>query len=132
MTHPLLDLGWVVISDVCLRGSHRPSHVSSYKTTVLENGRASNFQPCDNQVRVKEIFNQASKLQHHPALTSMHSTATPDGDKMGEAIFARTANDHKLSPSMEDVRFLKIMDTEFHQDSSNTWVGPLLTQAMVA
>lgn len=41
-----LDQGWVVIGNVCLGGAHRPLQVGSYKTTVLENGRARNLQPC--------------------------------------------------------------------------------------
>ncbi|XP_033991975.1 uncharacterized protein LOC117487461 [Trematomus bernacchii] len=120
-----LDLGWVVVGDVCLAGAHKPLEVNSYKTSILENGRTSHLQPCNNQIKIREIFNQAPDYTHHPALTSKFSTATHDADSLGQTIFTRTANDHKLAPSVEDMKFLKIMEAEFHQDSSKSWVGPL-------
>lgn len=120
-----LDLGWVVIGDVCLRGAHRPSEVNSYKTFILENGRTSHLQPCISQIRVKEKFSQAAMHQYRPALTSTFSSTPHSGESLGQTIFIQTADDHRLAPSLEDVRFLQIMDSEFHQDSSNSWVGPL-------
>lgn len=120
-----LDLGWVVIGDVCLGGAHRPLQVSSYKTSILENSRASHLQPCNSQIKVKEMFSQAPKHQHHPALTSTYSSTTLVGDSMGQTIFTCTVVDHRLALSIEDVRFLQIMEAEFHQDNSNSWVGPL-------
>lgn len=59
-----LDLGWVVIGDVCLGNAHRPT-VNTFKTNVLESGRPSMFQPCTSFIRVKEAqkgFNQCSKV----------------------------------------------------------------------
>ncbi|XP_034450403.1 uncharacterized protein LOC117767006 [Hippoglossus hippoglossus] len=120
-----LDLGWVVVGDVCLGGAHRPLEVSSYKTSILENGRASHLQPCNSQIKVKEIFSQAPKHSHHAALTPTYCSTTHGGDSLGQTIFTRTADDHKLAPSVEDMMFLQIMEAEFHQDSSNSWVGPL-------
>ncbi|KAL4008325.1 hypothetical protein ACER0C_002177 [Sarotherodon galilaeus] len=116
-----LDLGWVVVGDVCLGGAHRPLEVRSYKTAVLGNGRTSHFQPCNNQIKVTEVFGQARNHQHHPALTSTMLI----GDNLGQTVFARTPNDHKLAPSMEDLEFLKIMEAECYQDSSKSWVAPL-------
>ncbi|XP_054652021.1 uncharacterized protein LOC129192244 [Dunckerocampus dactyliophorus] len=116
-----LDLGWVIIGDVCLRGAHRPSQVSSYKTCILENGRTSHLQPCTNHIRVKEKFSHSSTPQYRPAPTSTLFSR----NSLGQNVFAQTANDHHLAPSLEDIRFLQIMDSEFHQDSSNSWVGPL-------
>lgn len=48
-----LDLGWIVVGDVCLGGAHRTLEVGSYKTAILENGRTSYLQPCSNQIKVK-------------------------------------------------------------------------------
>ncbi len=39
-----MDLGWVVIGEVCLCNVHRPM-VNTFKTNVLEGGRHSIFQP---------------------------------------------------------------------------------------
>ncbi|KAI3370835.1 hypothetical protein L3Q82_007361 [Scortum barcoo] len=120
-----LDLGWVVVGDVCLGGAHRPLEVRSYKTAILENGRASHLQPCNNQIRVKEVFGQAPKHQHHPVPTSACSSMILVGDRVGQTVFARTPDDHRLAPSMEDLEFLKIMEAECYQDSSKSWVAPL-------
>ena len=120
-----LDLGWVVIGDVCLGGAHRSPQVNSYKTSILENGRATHLQPCNNQIKVKEVFSQAPTYQNHPVPTFAYSLGKLAEDSLGQAIFTRTADDHRLAPSMEDLEFLHIMDAEFHQDSSKSWVGPL-------
>ena len=120
-----LDLGWVVVGDVCLGGAHRPLEVNSYKTSILDNGRASHLQPCNSQIKVKEIFSQAPNYSHHAALTPTYCSTTHSGDSLGQTIFTRTADDHKLAPSVEDMMFYKIMEAEFHQDISNSWVGPV-------
>ncbi|KAK0145452.1 hypothetical protein N1851_015640 [Merluccius polli] len=47
-----LDLGWVIIGDVCLTGAHKPT-VNSFKTNILENGRPSFLTPCENRIHVR-------------------------------------------------------------------------------
>ncbi|KAK0145156.1 hypothetical protein N1851_015947 [Merluccius polli] len=61
------------------------------------------------------MFSQAHKHQHHPALTSTYGSTTLVRDSLGQTIFTRTADDHRLS--MEDIRFLQIMEAKFHQDN---------------
>lgn len=51
-----LDLGWVVVGDVCLGSVHRSAALSTYHTHVLDNGRPSLLPPCPNKLRVKEKF----------------------------------------------------------------------------
>lgn len=48
-----LDLGWVIVGDVCLGGAHRPT-VNTLKTHVLENGRPSYLGPCESKIFIKE------------------------------------------------------------------------------
>ena len=36
-----MDLGWVIIGDVCLDGVHNPERVEVYCTYILDNGRPS-------------------------------------------------------------------------------------------
>ncbi len=43
------DLGWLIVGDVCLGNSHKPT-VLSYKTHVLDNGRTSYFSPCQSRI----------------------------------------------------------------------------------
>ena len=44
-----LDLGWVIVGDVCLGGAHKKKEVSTLKTCILENGRPSHLTPCESQ-----------------------------------------------------------------------------------
>ncbi|XP_052406346.1 uncharacterized protein LOC127952103 [Carassius gibelio] len=120
-----LDLGWVIIGDVCLGGAHRTQEVRSYKTAIFENGRTSYLQPCNNQIKIKEVFEQAFRPQHHSAPISISGSMTLSGGCLGQTVFARSPDDHRLAASMEDLEFLKIMEAECFQDSSGSWVAPL-------
>lgn len=48
-----LDLGWVLVGDVCLGTIHKPM-VNTFKITVIENGQPSIFQPCTSFLHIKE------------------------------------------------------------------------------
>lgn len=48
-----LDLGWVLVGEVCLGSSHMP-RVQCLKNSVLEYGRPSVFTPCENHIHLKE------------------------------------------------------------------------------
>lgn len=49
-----LDLGWVVVGDMFLGKVHKPTFVGAYRTSILENGQPTYFQPCPNNYHVKE------------------------------------------------------------------------------
>jgi hypothetical protein len=61
-----LDLGWVIVGDVCLDGAHRPDRVGSYKTYVHDNGRTSHLQPCPNRLVIKEVGHEFEKPKEQP------------------------------------------------------------------
>lgn len=93
-----LPLGWVIIGDVCLGKAHKPEVVDVYKTSVLSNGRNSFLVPCENDFSVKECSSdtfQPLKCDEKPAL------------------------------SIEDKRFLHIMESDFHRSSDGLWEAPL-------
>lgn len=50
-----LDLGWVVVGDVCLGSVHRSASLSTYCTHVLDNGRPSLLPPCPNKLSQREV-----------------------------------------------------------------------------
>ena len=107
-----LDLGWVVIGEVCLGNVHKPT-VNSYKTHVLDSGRHSIFQPCTSFMHVKETppsFNRPGKSPER---------------LLGRTVFSQNEHDNKPAPSIEDILFLKIMDTSVYRDDANNWVAPL-------
>ncbi|XP_057699488.1 collagen alpha-1(XI) chain-like isoform X2 [Corythoichthys intestinalis] len=105
-----LDLGWVLIGDVCLGNAHKPA-VNAYKTNVLENGRPSICTPCNSSLRLKENACQGGEQQ---ALEGLRHN-----------VFNETSVDNRTGPSMEDTIFLELMEKEMFKDKSNHWVAPL-------
>lgn len=112
-----LDLGWVIVGDVCRGSAHRSPEVTSMKTYIFENGRPSHFPPCENHLKVKEKYCPPNQPQSISYATY--------SDKLGISVFQQTKDDHKLAPSVEDRLFLATMENEFSQDSANSWVAPL-------
>ncbi|XP_032413047.1 uncharacterized protein LOC116716235 [Xiphophorus hellerii] len=106
-----LDLGWVVVGEVCLGNLHRPT-VSTLKTVVLENGRPTVFEPCNSLLQLKE-------MPHTNRLSKAPEQA------LGQTVFNRTENDNKPAPSIQDAMFIKIMDNAMYRDEDNSWVAPL-------
>ncbi|XP_033112755.1 uncharacterized protein LOC117113514 [Anneissia japonica] len=51
-----LDLGWVVVGEVCLNGVHRPKTISTLRTQVLITGRPTTLQPCPNTFQIHTLF----------------------------------------------------------------------------
>lgn len=121
-----LDLGWVVIGDVCLGRVHKPANVTVYETNLLNNGRSSFLTPCSNTIHVKESLpgrtTQPSHLCQHSSDSPVQKEAT---DRLGSTVFNRTKDDDRPALSVEDETFLDIMDKEVVRDSSNTWTAPL-------
>ena len=91
-----LHLGWAIIGDVCLGKVHQPDVISVNKTSVLMNGRSTHLLPCENEFLVEE-----------------------------EPIFQRTPGDEKPGLSIEDRKFLDIMDAGFQRTSEGQWQAPL-------
>lgn len=56
-----LDLGWVIVGELCLGGVHKTEEVNIYKTHILQNGRSSFLKPCTSNTHVKEIFQETCK-----------------------------------------------------------------------
>lgn len=107
-----LDLGWVVIGEVYLGNMHKPT-VGTFKTHVLDNGRHSIFQPCTSFMQVNETQPRFSKPNKVPERM------------LGHQVFDETEHDNKLAPSIEDLLFLKIIDTNAHKDDTSSWIAPL-------
>ncbi|XP_052688921.1 uncharacterized protein LOC128167316 [Crassostrea angulata] len=93
-----LPLGWVVIGEICIDKVHPPKEVNVNKTHSLNDGRCTTFPVCHNNINVK------------------------DND---DDIFIRTPFDNKIGPSVEDRKFVALMDAEFHKDTDGFWSAPL-------
>ncbi|XP_041424892.1 uncharacterized protein LOC121395423 [Xenopus laevis] len=118
-----LDLGWVIVGEVCLGGTHPSMGVNSFKTNVLPSGRTSLFSPCSSFMQIKENFN-ACKRPFNPALCYV-KTATHSMDSLDHNVFVTTPNDEKPATSIEDNMFLDIVEKEMFIDETNHWVAPL-------
>lgn len=118
-----LDLGWVIVGEICLGGAHRQTKVNVYKTNVLQNGRTSFLEPCTSVIHVKETFT-LPKLQTI-AFSDTEATPLKQTDCLGVNVFQRSPDDDRPSLSIEDKMFLEIMDKEVYLDNDNHWVAPL-------
>ncbi|KAI7804924.1 hypothetical protein IRJ41_023810 [Triplophysa rosa] len=112
-----LDLGWVLVGEVCLGNAHKPT-VNIFKTTVLDNGRPSLLKPCTSFLHIKEKVHQEARDRFSETRKSAEET-------LGQTVFSHTEQDHKLASSIEDDIFLKLMDKEVYRNESNSWVAPL-------
>lgn len=90
-----LPLGWVILGRVCLNNTHVSEVVNTNKTFVLSNGRPTLFEPCENQLFVVS------------------------------SVFQKTEHDEKLGPSIDDQRFIEIMNSSFKKDADGRWTAPL-------
>lgn len=91
-----LPLGWVVIGNVCLGKVHGPDIVNVNKTAVLSNGRPTLMRNCENKIYVDM-----------------------------DPVFKKTEHDEKPGLSIEDQRFLDIMDAGFQKTQEGQWMAPL-------
>ena len=122
-----LDLGWVIVGEICLDGAHQPTDVNVYKTNILPNGRASYFTPCPKGIHVKEKATSQS-LQYLPDVlrySGPSKGSSADTSCIGDSVFLRTADDEKTALSIEDKLFLDLMKKEVCLAEDNHWVAPL-------
>lgn len=101
-------LGWTIIGDVCLSGQHIPSTLASSKTFVNEYGRPTTLEPCYQTVNIRDNVVNTCKTQ----VTKIN-------------IFETSSDDNKPGLSIEDRKFIDIMDKEFHLNSEGRWTAPL-------
>ncbi|KAJ8381420.1 hypothetical protein SKAU_G00021980 [Synaphobranchus kaupii] len=119
-----LALGWVIVGDACLGGAHKPGHVNVLKTNILDNGRLSNFFPCQNSIQVKESFSCQGRYKINSPVFGQGKRLA-EADTMGKTVFQCTSADEKPAYSIEEQAFLQIMEREVYQDDTNSWVAPL-------
>ncbi|XP_070198818.1 uncharacterized protein [Littorina saxatilis] len=100
-----LRLGWVIIGDVCLQ--HKSTSVNTKKTSV-DQGHDSVFEPCRNHIKLCEV------------------------DEIAPDLFKRTSEDETVAMSIEDKRFLSVMDNHFQKNSQeNTPVTQYLSKSRI-
>ena len=101
-----LSLGWVIVGEACLGKVHRPDVITTNKTHILRNGRASICMPCDNELYVKESVSDVT-------------------DSLGSTVFEKTKDDDKMGLFVEDRKFLQLMEEGFQKTPEGNWIAPL-------
>lgn len=64
-----LQLGWVIVGEVCLGRTHRPDVVVANKVAVMSDGRTTLSSPCQNNNTVRETLPkqiQCDAILKHP------------------------------------------------------------------
>ncbi|KAI3369215.1 hypothetical protein L3Q82_007449 [Scortum barcoo] len=71
-----LDLGWVIVGEVCIDRAHKPT-IAAYKTNVLQTRRPSFLMPCQKLIHVKDTANYGWEKKYDLANHSSVTQATP-------------------------------------------------------
>lgn len=119
-----LDLGWVIVGDVCLGRTHKPANVSVFRTSVLVSGRRSILAPCTSNIVMKEKI-VTPVVPHISSSFTQTASFNHNVTSMDKDIFHITSYDDKLGMSIEDELFLELMNKEAYMDDANCWVAPL-------
>lgn len=90
-----LPLGWVIIGPVLLDSLHIPEKINVNKTHILQNGRPSLLQPCDNIIQINDH------------------------------IFTKTEHDERIALTIEDEKFMELMDKDFKKNADGQWEASL-------
>lgn len=112
-----LDLGWVIVGNVCLGSVHRPPTDSAFYTNTTERGHPTLFDPCPNVFCVKEKYSDtqaANHLQTHP-----EEISNCDTDGLGHNIFKQTTELFQVAQvlNFESERPL----SHFHEQNVQEW-----------
>ena len=105
--------------NACLDGVHKPTETSCFRTQVLNNGRPSLLQPCSNRFYIRHDSSEGQSGK----LGAFLNGTFEDGLRAG--VFVQTKNDNKPGPSVEDRKFINIMETSLTEGVSGTWETPL-------
>ena len=93
-----LDLGWVIIGEVCIEAAHKPSGIQNYRTNALENQRIF-----ANSIQVKKQYVLKPAHQVAPA----PGTCSIQEGNLGSAIFNTSGDNKKIGLAIEDRLFLR-------------------------
>lgn len=69
-----LPLGWAIIGETCLGSSHLPEEFNVTKTSILDSGRGTVLNPCQNQFRLcekQDILQSESNSIYEPHMDNL-------------------------------------------------------------
>jgi hypothetical protein len=109
-----LLLGWTITGQICLNFLNGPVHVEARKTGVIPDGT--------DEAEVS-ISGEVDGLKYYvvPCPNTLEIT---DGI-IGRNIFRSSPLDNEVSLSIEDRKFLEIMEKKIHRNGTGHWEMPL-------
>ncbi len=113
-----LDLGWVIVGEACLDCVHKPTDITAFKTQ-LYNGRPSLFEPCPNKLTIQHDGQPQQCDRQETFVRGKFE------DGLARDVFTLTAEDNKPGLSVEDKRFVEIMEQNMIKNESGNWTSPL-------
>lgn len=117
----------MVLGNACLDSANKPSEISTYRTQVLENGRPSFLQPCASRLHIKH--EPGPDYPTHLTTNRSHKKGNFFNgrfeDGLGNNVFLRTRDDNKPGTSVEDRKFIDIMNRSLTNNISGSWETPL-------
>ncbi|XP_061908561.1 uncharacterized protein LOC133653372 isoform X2 [Entelurus aequoreus] len=117
-----LDLGWVIVGNVCLGDVHKTLAVKTLFTNTTEKGRPTMFEPCPN---VFNVIERHCEIQVPFSFSTQLVDSACEPDHLGCNVFKQTRHDNYIAPSIQDKAFLKIMEEGLQKDTDKSWTAPL-------
>lgn len=134
-----LDLGWVIVGDVCLGSTHKPPQVTTLKTHILTNGRPTYFPSCESHFATRpdirhpneklSFINTTVMKKKEAAFKAMLEQATPalEPDDSWETVKERLLKEAALGDvTLESKRkrivkhFMHVLEHECQHHQSKT------------
>ncbi len=82
-----LDLGWVIVGEVCMGGVHKSETANVFRTNILQNGRTSFFPSCSKGIQVKEQF--STPIRQCQSTLPCYPVTSFCADHLGDNVFQR-------------------------------------------
>ncbi len=98
-----LDLGWVIVGNVCLNGIHKSTAVSTFFTNTKEQ-RPLHLWSLSKCFHVKER-NGNGQRNNNGMCFYEQLVYNNKHDQLGQEVFKVTRDDNKVAPSIDDLSF---------------------------
>ncbi|XP_075436064.1 uncharacterized protein LOC142472776 [Ascaphus truei] len=113
-----LDLGWVIVGNVCIGKGHKPDYVDAHRTDIMKHGHTSLFKPCLGHIQVTGRPRKEEKQGHTPENHKNIFTSGECDNDLGCSAVQTTKDDESTSPREEN-NLLKVIDNEIVHDKTN-------------
>ncbi|XP_028407838.1 uncharacterized protein LOC114530418 [Dendronephthya gigantea] len=118
-----LAVGWTVCGRMCVNRQGGPIHITTHRTVVRD---LSNKLEDGVQVHSQTKVNHPYQTLYTEYLSCPNKLEVKDCyDEPEDVVFQTTVRDNEPSLSIEDRRFLTLMDEAIHKNEKGNWEMPL-------